>query len=273
MSNYNKIISIHGAPRSGTTWIGQIIDSSPNIRYKYQPLFSDSFKDRLNVRSSVDEIRNFFDELYSFKDEYLDREKEKRNGIHERFLMKNDNPEFLLMKHVRYHYLIPYLLSKIDNIKFIGIVRNPCSVLNSWRKSPAEFRDIDGDFMREWRFAAKRTEFKPEEYFGFHKWKELSKLFLTMQELYSDKFYLLQYENIVNNTVDEIKKIFDFIGLDFHAQTESFILKSKSIHNNNVYSTFKGNKIVDDWKSELDPKIIKEIYTELDNTEFKRLLV
>ncbi len=63
---FKNIISIHGTPRSGTTWLGQIIDSSPNVRYKYQPLFSDSFKDRIFVRTPKKDVLKFYDELLSF---------------------------------------------------------------------------------------------------------------------------------------------------------------------------------------------------------------
>ena len=41
---FDRIISIHGVPRSGTSWLGQILDSSPKVRYKFQPLFSYAFK-------------------------------------------------------------------------------------------------------------------------------------------------------------------------------------------------------------------------------------
>ena len=54
-----KTIALFGVPRSGTSWLGQIFDSCPDVIYKYQPLFSYAFKNRLNMQSSFDEISNF----------------------------------------------------------------------------------------------------------------------------------------------------------------------------------------------------------------------
>jgi hypothetical protein len=33
-------IAIHGVQKYWTTWFGRIINNNPNVRYKYQPLFS-----------------------------------------------------------------------------------------------------------------------------------------------------------------------------------------------------------------------------------------
>ena len=46
-------VAIHGPPRSGTTWIGEIVNSSPRTIVKYQPLFSYALKDYLSPGSSL----------------------------------------------------------------------------------------------------------------------------------------------------------------------------------------------------------------------------
>jgi hypothetical protein len=272
MNNTNKIISIHGVPRSGTTWLGQIIDSVPNVRCKYQPLFSNTFKDRLSLRSTSSEISRFFDELYAIKDDFLDRTFEKQHGLHATFPIKDINPDTLVMKHVRYHYLVPHLLEMVPQLKIVAIIRNPCGVLNSWRKAPREFRSEDGLFIDEWRFASKRAMFMPEEYFGFHKWLEFTKMFIELNRLYPDKIIIVKYEHLLIQTKDEVKKIFEFLELDYTSQTEDFIRNSKTIHKNDTYSVYKGNKKSGEWKEDLDPKIIEQIYTELRDTEFERFL-
>ena len=43
-----KRIAIHSAPRSGSSWLGQILNSSPKVCFRFQPLFSYAFKDYLN---------------------------------------------------------------------------------------------------------------------------------------------------------------------------------------------------------------------------------
>lgn len=273
MLNIKKIISIHGVPRSGTTWLGQIIDSSPKIRYKFQPLFSKSFKDRLYVRSSKKDMEQFFNELYEYEDDFLDRKKEKNKGIHENFSNKVGNPKFLAMKHVRYHYLIPQLLKKISNFYVIAIIRNPCAVLYSWKNAPKEFRDCDGDFKKEWLFAGKRNEFKPEEYFGFYKWLEATELFLQMKEQHKNRVYVLQYEKLRDNTETEIKSLFSFLDIKLTTSTIDFIEKSTTKHSADTYSIFKGNKRRNLWKRNLDKNIINKIYKWLYDTKFDKYLI
>lgn len=272
MKEFDKIILIHGTPRSGTTWLGQIVDSSPDIRYKYQPLFSNSFKDFIDTKSSKSRIKDFFHKVYYCEDDFLDRTEEKGKGYHENFTNKEEYPPNLALKHVRYHYLLPHILKNINNVKVLCIIRNPCGTLNSWRKNPNEFREIDGKFIEQWRFAQKRTEFRPEEYFGFHKWKEAVKIFLNLSEWYPEKVKILKYEDLVTNLHQEVTSIFSFLNIKIEKQTRDFLDKSTSHHNINDYSVFKGNKRTDDWKDELNQEIINEIYQELENSEFEQFL-
>ncbi len=271
MTSFNNIISVHGTPRSGTTWLGQIIDSSPETRYKYQPLYSDSFKDRIWVRSSKKDILKTFEDIYNKKDEFLDREKQKSQGIQKQFDQKKSIPQHLVIKHVRYHYLIPHLLETLNNIFIIGIVRNPCAVINSWRKAPREFLP-EHDFNKNWRFAEDRTGFKPEEYYGFHKWKELTKMFLEMKAKFPNRFYLIRYENLVKNPFEETNKLFNFCKLQITQQTKKFLNETISEYQENTYSVYKAGKNLHDWKNELNQNITRAILDELKTTEFEPFL-
>lgn len=47
-------IAIHSVPRSGSTWLGEILNSSANVKYCFQPLFSYKFKEFwMNVRPKM----------------------------------------------------------------------------------------------------------------------------------------------------------------------------------------------------------------------------
>ena len=45
-----KRIAIHSVPRSGSSWLGQILNSSLKVCFRFQPLFSYAFKDYLNEK-------------------------------------------------------------------------------------------------------------------------------------------------------------------------------------------------------------------------------
>ena len=63
-------LAIFGVPRSGTSWLGQIFNSHPNVTMRNQPLFSYEHKGRLNETSSQKEIYSFFEEIYNSRDDF-----------------------------------------------------------------------------------------------------------------------------------------------------------------------------------------------------------
>lgn len=269
--NFNKIITIHGVPRSGTSWLGSIFDSSPEVIYKFQPLFSYAFKDRINLQSTKKEIEVFFQKLYSCKDDFICQQDKIEKGICPNFKIKHERPPVLVFKHVRYHYLIPYFLELFDNIKVIGIVRNPCAVLNSWHLAPKEFLP-EWNFLEEWRFGQKKNKFRPEEYYGFHRWKEATKLFLEMQKKFSNKFCFIRYENLVKNLPLEVYKLFKYCKLKVTPQTKKFLKDTQLKNIDDSYSVFKGEKDIFEWKKKLNKDIVNAIYKELSGTEFEQFI-
>ena len=63
-------IAIFGVPRSGTTWLSQILNSHPDVALRFQPLFSYGHKGSLCEYSSVEEIRIFFEEIFCTQDAF-----------------------------------------------------------------------------------------------------------------------------------------------------------------------------------------------------------
>ena len=80
-------VAIFGVPRSGTSWLGQIMNSSPNVAYRYQPLFSYAFKDYLDEQSSAEDIQHFHEELLTTEDEFVTQ---KYNIIHGKRLVRTE---------------------------------------------------------------------------------------------------------------------------------------------------------------------------------------
>ena len=267
---FKDIIVITGIARSGTSWLGQIIDSSPDVAYRYQPIFSYAFKDAVNIESSTKDYEYFFDGIYNSADDFLLQTAQRKEGIYPTFEKKN-NPKYLAFKTCRYQYLIVKMLKKIDNLKVIHIVRHPCGSINSWLKSPKEFPA--GSYPRkEWRFGTCKNEGRPEHFYGFYKWKEVTHLHLDLQDKYPDQVYIVKYEDLVDNPVLYTERIFDFTGLEYTKQTETFLNTCHSFHNQDVFSVFKTPDVKERWKSELDPYIANEIIDDITGTRLARFL-
>ena len=253
-----KHIAIHSAPRSGSTWLGSIFDSHPEVIYKLQPLFSYAFKDRITQNSTKFEINQFFEELQHTQDDFLDQTEGKKRGIIPVF--SKTQPSAIVYKEVRYHHILKNYLFQDESIIIIGLIRNPLSVISSWLKAPKEFKkELGWKIKEEWRSAPNKNLDKIEEYNGYEKWKEVAKLFLELNQNYPKRFYLVNYEDLLDNPFKCVKDIFRFCHLKYPNQTEDFLLKSTQNNDDDPYSVFKSKKKDDKWKNDLPNYIIEEI--------------
>jgi hypothetical protein len=268
---FKNIVTIAGVARSGTTWLGEIMNSSPNVAYRFQPLFSYAFKDSVGINSTRDEYEKFLRGIYSSDDPFLLQTEKRETGILPTF-SKSDSPEFLVMKNARYHYLLIRFLNYFENLKVLAIVRNPCAVLASWMSNPREF-PAGSDPWLEWRLGTCKNQHKVENFFGFYKWRESTNIFLDLQGQFPERVRLIRYEDLIENPVEVTESLFNFIHLDFCDQTMHFINESSGRHSDNPYTVYKKKGVRDHWKHQLDPRIIKDIEQELKGTKLELFLM
>lgn len=202
--NYESIISIHGVPRSGTSWLGEIFNSHPQVAYRFQPLFSYRFRAALSVQSSIENVQTFLEQLSQTDDDFVLQRNGKEIGQRIQFLKSESR--YLVMKHVRFHHLAKTLL-KEPKLKIIFLFRHPCGVVHSWLNSPEKEQGWPID---EWRHASIKNAGRPEEWNGFEKWKECFDLFYSLKKRFPDRIYFCRYEQLVKQRVLETQSIFQF---------------------------------------------------------------
>ncbi len=273
--SFDHFVSIHGVPRSGTSWLGQIFNSHSRVAYRFQPLFSYRFRDRLSLSSTAEEILAFLNELYQVTDDDFIAgnwpRQEKNEPPSAPTLRKQNRPDVMVMKEVRYHYMIEKFIQAVPDIKVIGIVRNPCAVINSWLHNPNEFSP-EWDTLSEWRRAPTKNQAKASEYFGYEKWKELTASFLHLEQCYPGTFALVRYEQLVSKPVETIERAFSFAGLDVEAQVTDFIHASQSRHLDDPYAVYKSPGVKDKWREQLDFRIVQAIAQDLSGTKLESFL-
>lgn len=267
-----RLVSLHGAPRSGTSWLGKIFDSHPDVAYRFQPLFSYRFKGVLDSDSPPEVVEDFLQRLYAVTDdEFILQQRQASRGAHPPAFEKVYSPGVLVMKEVRYHYVIPLLLRSVPDVKIVGIMRHPCGAINSWLKTPREFKP-EWDAMAEWRDAPSKNQGRREEYYGFTKWKELARLFLALEQDYPDSFYLVRYEALVANPEAETRRLFAFCGLDMPIQVQNFLTSSQQREVEDPDSVFRITDVAERWKKELASPIRDAILAELKDTDLEVFL-
>jgi len=267
-----KKIAIHSVPRSGSSWIGQIFNSSPDVNFKFQPLFSYAFKDYLNTSSSKEDINTFFKSISQSQDTFLLQTEKIEQGIYPVF-QKNKQSTHIAYKEVRYHHILENMLKVDPDIIVIGIVRSPYAAINSFLNAPREFRkDLGWDELSEWQWANKKNLNKVEEFNGYEKWKEVALLFQRLQVQYPDRFCLVKYDDLLTDTLKEIERVFSFCDIDMTDQTESFLQESTQENQGDTYSVYKKKSIDNNWEQSLDPVIIDSISKDLKNSALEEYL-
>lgn len=261
--------AIHGLPRSGTTWIGEIFNSSPSVCYRYQPLFSYALKGYLSASSSSDEIDTFYDELLQSRDEFLLQTEARLRGRLPMF--EKEDVTHVGYKEVRYHQILPNFLRRTSDVKFIFVLRNPLSVVNSWLNAPREFRaDLGWVRSEEWRYALKKNLNRPEEFNGYDRWKEATMMFYYLARKYEGRVMLIRYDELLKEPIRWVRLMFDFLELQYTEQTEKFLVCAEG-NSEDTYSVKRKGQTDDKWRTQLDAEIVESILEDIKGSPLESL--
>ena len=264
-----KKIAIFGVPRCGSSWLSQIFNSHPHVAMRFQPLFSYEHKSRLSANSSAGEILDFFNQIHKSRDAFV----LMTSDLHKHYpsFSKSSIPTHIAFKETRYLHIIQNILQQCSEIKIIGIVRNPLATLASWMQAPKEFY-TEWDIHAEWRKAPSKNQNRPEEFFGFDKWKEVAEHFIQFGSQYPDQFKMLRYEQLNSNPLETATNLFKFCSLQMHPQVLKFIKSSKSVHDASPYSVFRAKANDQQWRYILPEDIVQEIRREMSGTILQTFL-
>lgn len=220
-------VAIFGLPRSGTTWLGQLLNAHPAVLYRYQPLFSYEFKDYLPAHFSAEDLDNFHSELINAKSDFTCP----------KHTFSKETPSVLLYKNVRYHHLAKRML-EMSELKIIFISRDPLSVINSWYNAPREFYP-EWSIEEEWEFAPSKNQGRSEEFFGFDGWRRAELIHRENARHFGERVKIVSYDALTSDTTNNIKDLVEWLGLEFHDQITNFIEASAKRDIQNTYSVFK----------------------------------
>lgn len=245
-----EFINVLGVGKNGTTLLGSLLDNHPQIstfpmEMKFVEHFFNTIKDKsiegiirfLSHKSKLtllgkqnheldEQARVVVGNLHQInfnKNEFFKLiEKEKKN-----FNLFNNYKEILIFLHLCLDkYLkrknsqkiviqdgcfgLRYINEQIDifkKIKFLIIVRNPLDTFVSHKKIKYQFkffRRFIGDFSREEQMNTSRENLN---------YSIINKLYKKYKN--NEKFHFLKYENLVSQPKSEMKKVADFIGIQY----------------------------------------------------------
>lgn len=249
-----KQVAIFSVPRSGSTWLGQIFNSHPEVLYRFQPNMAYTFPLTLGTHSTRAEIESFYKELCKTDDPFTTARISVSGKPNPAF--NKTTPTTVVFKEVHYIGIVENLIRN-SGTQVIGLVRSPLATLYSWSKAPREFHP-DWDLQKEWMDAPRKNQDDPRNYFGYRKWKEVLQFFLRLEKQYPDRFLLLQYERLLAHTEETVENAFRFCHLEPDPQTRAFLDQAGSKdERNDTYSVFRTKKDDRAWETDL-PAYIRE---------------
>jgi len=116
---YERLAAITGMPRSGTSWIGQIVDSSPDVRYRMSPLFSYEFKNQIRQGATRDDWLEVLRGAYVSADDFMNQTTRRKAGEYPTFARKQVNPELLVIKYNRFQNLTEEMLELLRSLGYV----------------------------------------------------------------------------------------------------------------------------------------------------------
>ncbi|ESQ14155.1 MAG TPA: sulfotransferase [Chromatiaceae bacterium] len=269
MKSIERILFLAGVARSGSSWVGQILASHPQVCFRFQPLFAYEFKGRVDEDSSKEDFGRLFRDMGMSAGRFLRQEDKMASGEYPARYESGDET-ILAFKENRYQSLIAPMLRKVAELRLIGLVRHPCAVLNSWRKNTKEF-PAGADFQKEWRHGMCKNS-GPEDYFGYYRWKEVSHLYLDLADQFPDRVLVQRYEDLVENPAAGSEAMLRFCGLDYAPEVAAFVEESTSSHHESYYAVYKNASVAVKWREEMPEEIVEEIYADLRGTRLEQFL-
>ena len=88
-------------------------------------------------------------------------------------------------------------------------------------------------------------------------------LFTSLRRRYPERFLLVSYDDLIEDTVNQVEKIFKFCDMQINHQTYSFIQRSNVSGKETVYSVYRDKKHDISWVNTLDKVIQGMIEVDL----------
>ncbi len=261
----NSIV-VAGTGRSGTTWIGQIIQSASNYPSVYEPLHLKHVPEASSIayqyirpgnKNTVAE--KFFRKVCcgGLRRPWTDQENPGGwRKHHLRGLMRGRR----VVKMIRANLMLDWL-SETLCCPVVYVLRHPCAVALSWKnldwvpcldrylEQAALVDDYIGPFIDSIRSA-----------------KNIEKItagwcienLVPIDQFASNKWIVCTYEELYLNPEREVARILDFLGLKWNKSVEKAIVQSaRSTNEQSAIS--KGNNPLLKWQDDLQPTEISSI--------------
>lgn len=269
----NSPILITGTPRSGTTFVGEILSHCKDLKYVYEPLNPDFGYPIKNNRCIVCGCK--VDSWYKYitkgnADPYFKHFKHLINS-------KSLQSKTALLK-APFSVFATEWLNQEFGARPVVMFRNPLSFVSSIKRMnwPVDFQDFlnQEEFMNEYLSMYREEMVKslksPEDVIGngILQYNVFYSYILRLQEKHPEWLFI-KLEDLSSNPVPNFKGMYEHFGLDFSDGVEKKILDFTGAQNpteakvSNIHSLKRNSKdLMDVWKQRLTDDEVEMILKE-----------
>lgn len=206
--NNSLLAIICGHERGGTTLVSEILKQHSDIEGGFEGgiLLGRKPKDFLSIEPYYTNFKRGWglvdnDLMYiCSSDNWYD----VYNRLHERYNINNKNIKLnyrLIDKTPKYMSVLNRVLNNIPDTPCICVLRDPRAVIYSWMKH--EKLNVNDDKLRLWVIKLSK------------RYRAYVKGLVEANAQHGSRILLIKYENIVFNSEQEFKKIFNYLELEF----------------------------------------------------------
>lgn len=202
--NGNNLIFIISPPRSGSTLLQRIIARHPDVHTTAEPWLllplmytwrQAGHRAEYDADLAYIALTDFLTTLPDGINMYKNEIRRTAVTVYNAACMTAGKSIFL-DKTPRYYFIIPELFELFPQAKFVFLYRHPLGILNSI---------LETRVKKHWILLARYR----------HDLLTAPASLLEAQELMSNACYTLRYEELVDQPIEQMRRLFDFLQLDF----------------------------------------------------------
>ncbi len=271
-----ETIFISGVPRSGSTWVMELLETLPNYKTLFEPFHIDFFPEIKELDMTPNKYLDPH-KTYPKIDDYLKRiisgkKNSKKPHIHNSWIASRMLADKLIIKSVRTNRMLPHISKNFQLKQIYLLIRHPCAVINSQieKWGTGYYLKFNQPLPRDFIIKEvltipdiKNNEKLVKKIKNINSSTELLALIWAVNYLiplsYKKKinWHIISYEKLLLESKDELEKIFKKIGEDIPEKALKRINKPSGTTSNNYKKDI--NTQLSKWKIQLKDKQIKTI--------------
>lgn len=253
LNNYRNTIFIAGAPRSGTSWLQDMVNYKQDRRIVFEPFHSEHTK----------EVNYFHFRQYLRSDnreeKYLAPARDILSGNIRNSWVDNYNKKFLvrkrIVKDVRTNLMLKWIKTHFPEIPIIYIMRHPCAVALSRRErgfnTHLDVYLTQNQLMMDHLQPFEHVINNAKDTFDKHIIMWCIDNYVPLQQFLKGEMHIVFYEHLCIRSNEEIKKIFRFLNIpgDINDPVLQGLIKKPSLLSRDGSAIFHQKNLIDGWKA------------------------